>query len=150
MAPRTLPLLLSLLGEKDLSGSQDPTKVYVELLARHMDSGVIEMGHEAEHAFAAGYEGPRAVRTWQERMRILERLGFIRARRAANQDFKYVLLVHPTAVVQQLRATGKVSDDWWNTYRARQLATKEATYETRTSAVEERKVITMPTKRAAK
>ena len=42
-APRTLPLLLGLLGEKTLSGKFDPTKVYLELLARHMDAGIIEM-----------------------------------------------------------------------------------------------------------
>jgi hypothetical protein len=143
-APRTLPLLLALLGEKSLSGSQDPTKVYVELLARHIDGGVIEMGHEGDHAFAAGYDGTRGIRTWRERMRTLEKLGFIKARRVGNQDFKYVLLVHPTVAIQWLRDAGKVPDYWWDTYRARQLETKEATYETRVSAKKGQKVLSMP------
>jgi hypothetical protein len=148
-APRTLPLLLGLLSEKDLSGNQDPTKVYVELLARHIDSGIIEMGHEADHAFAAGYEGSRGVRTWRERMKILEKLGFIRTRRAGNQDFKYVLLVHPTTVIMKLRDSGKVSDHWWTTYRARQFETKEANYETRIAAKKGRKVVSIREKVAA-
>jgi len=84
-----------------------------ELLARHIDGGVIEMGHEGDHAFAAGYDGPRAIRTWRERMRVLEKLGFIRTRGAGNQDFKYVLLVHPTTALQRLRDAVKVPDHWW-------------------------------------
>lgn len=143
-APRTLPLLLSLLGEKSLSGNQDPAKVYMELLARHIDGGVIEIEQEADHAFAAGYVGKRGVRTWQERMRTLEKLGFIRTRRVGNQDFKYVLLVHPTVATQRLREAGKVSDRWWDTYRARQIETKEALYEERFAAKKGQKVARMP------
>lgn len=124
-APRTLPLLLALLGEKNLSRNQDPTKVYVELLARHIDGGVIEMGHEGDDAFAAGYDGPRGVRTWQERMKTLERLGLIKTRHVGNQDFKYVLLVHPTVAIQRLREAGKVPDHWWDAYRAGSLKRKK-------------------------
>ncbi len=149
-APRTLPLVLGLLGEKDLSGNQDPTKVYVELLARHIDAGVIEMGHEGDHAFAAGYDGPRAIRTWRERMRMLEKLGFIRTRRAGNQDFKYVLLVHPTAAIKRLYDGGKVSEHWWATYRARQLETKEATHDMRVAAKKGQKIVSIPSKAATK
>src|SRR5437660_6933900 len=66
-SPRTLPLILALLAEKELTMGRDISRVYLELLARHMDGGVIEMGNEAEHAYAAGYTGSRAVRTWHER-----------------------------------------------------------------------------------
>ena len=44
IAPRTLPLIMSLLRSKALSGKADPSKVYVELLSRHIDNGVIENG----------------------------------------------------------------------------------------------------------
>src|SRR6185369_8648973 len=98
-APRTLPLLLKLLRDKNLSNNCDPSSVYVELFSRHMGEGVIEMAHEGDHAFAAGYTGTRAVRTWQERMKLLEELGFIKTKSIGNQTYKYVLLVHPTAVV---------------------------------------------------
>jgi hypothetical protein len=133
-APRTLPLLLVLLGEKGLSGKFDPTKVYLELLARHMDAGVIEMANEADHAYAAGYSGQRGVRTWQERIKALEKLGVIKTKQIGNQKFKYVLLVHPTAAIQRLRDAGKISDLWWDTYRSRQIETKELTYEARMKA----------------
>lgn len=133
-APRTLPLVLQLLGSKQLSGNIDPSSVYLELLARHIDNGVVEMAHEADHAFAAGYVGSRAVRTWQERMKILENLGFIRTKKIGNQRFKYVLIVHPTVAIQRLYETKRISTQWWETYRARQIETKEALFEDRPSA----------------
>jgi hypothetical protein len=111
--------MLSLLGTKKISKNQDPSHVYVELFSRHFGSGLIEMSDEREHAFASGYEGPRAMRTWQERMRILEEYGFIRTKEAGNQRYKYVLLLHPKAVVRRLHASGLIDDAWWTTYRAR-------------------------------
>lgn len=130
-APRTLPLILSLLGSKAISGKKDPSSVYQELYARHLGQGVIEMSHEADHAFAAGYEGTRAVRTWEERMRILEAAGFIKTVQVGNQRYKYVLLVHPAIAVEQLREAGKIPVNWWKAYRARQIETKETTPEQR-------------------
>lgn len=130
-APRTLPLLLSLMRSKTLSGRLDPSPVYLELLARHIDGGVIEMVHEADHAYAAGYTGRRAVRSWQERIKLLEKLGFIRVKTLGNQKYKYVLIVHPAVVVERLKAKGLVSPEWLDVYRSRQTETKEESYETR-------------------
>ena len=45
--PRTLPLILALLSDKKLTAGRDVAGVYLELLARHMDGGVIEIGNEA-------------------------------------------------------------------------------------------------------
>ncbi len=129
-APRTLPLLMSLISSKGLSGRQDPGKVYLELLARHYGEGVVELTHEAEHAYCSGYSGPRAVRTWGERLKSLEELGLVRLHRAGGR-IKYALLVHPTAAIHRLRAGGRIPDDWWNTYTARQRETKEPSYQER-------------------
>jgi hypothetical protein len=142
-APRTLPLVLALLESKELSGNKDVSRVYLELLARHVDGGVVEMAHEADHAYAAGYIGGRSVRTWQERMRILEHSGFIRTKQVGNQRYKYVLLVHPTAAVQRLRDAGRVPDEWWNAYRARQTETGEASHDERQQAKGGGKVVTI-------
>jgi len=128
-ATRTLPLILNLLADKKVSGSLDPTRVYLELLARHMDSGLVEMASEGEHSYAASYSGTRGVRTWQERMKVLEECGFIKTKKGGNLLFKYVLLVHPAIAVQNLRNQGKVTDVWWENYRARQIEAKESLYE---------------------
>ena len=142
-APRTLPLVLGLLSSKAVSGRCDPTNVYLELWSRHIGEGVIEMQHEGQHAYAAGYEGTRGIRTWQERIKLLEELGAIKTKHIGGQRYKYILLVHPTTVVEQLRQTGKVPQHWWDTYRDRQLETKELTYHARKKAKATPKVVTM-------
>ncbi|MFL6439333.1 MAG: hypothetical protein ACJ71Q_17285 [Terriglobales bacterium] len=127
--PRTLPLILALLSQKQLSAGRDLSRVYLELLARHLDGGVVEMGNEADHAYAAGYTGGRAVRTWLERMAVLERLGFIKSKKIGNQHYRLVLLVDPLVAVTQLRKQGHVPEEWWEAYMLRLLETKEATAE---------------------
>lgn len=125
-APRTLPLLLGLLAEKTLTNGRDISRVYLELLARHMDGGVVEMGNEADHAYAAGYTGSRAIRTWTERMEILEQLGFIKTKKVGIQRFKLVLVVDPLYAAAELRRQGRVTEAWWEAYQLRLMETKEA------------------------
>ena len=150
-APRTLPLVLALLASKELSGKCDPTRVYLELWSRHMSSGIIEMAHEGEHAYAAGYIGPRGNRTWQERMGLLQKLGFIKPKQIGNQRYRYVLLVHPTAVLARLSEEVKIPTEWWDTYRARQIETGQKPYEEKKKAKRASKVVPMvPAKPAQK
>ena len=128
---RTLPLICALIDSKPISGDTQSSRVYVELLSRHIDGGVIEMADEGIHAFCAGYVGQRGVRTWHERMRILEENGFIMTKQIGNKKYALVLIVHPTVVVQRLREQKKVDNVWWDTYRNRQIEIKEDTYEER-------------------
>jgi hypothetical protein len=129
-APRTLPFLLVLLSDKKVTGgTADCGRVYLDLLARHRDSGIVEMANEGDHSYAAGYPGTRGVRTWKERMKLLEDLGFIKSRKGGNQQYKFVLLVHPTLIVQRLRDKKKIGDHWWESYRARQIDAKETSYQ---------------------
>lgn len=129
-APRTLPLLLLLLRSKGLSGRKDPSRVYLALLARHVDSGIIEIVNEADLAYESGYTGQRAIRTWQERMQLLAKLGLIKIQPSGNQQYRYVLLVHPSLVIEKLHKQGGViNGNWWSAYVARRQETKESTYQ---------------------
>ena len=83
------------------------------------------MGLETDHAYCAGYTKARAVRTWSSRMKVLEKAGFIKVRKKGNREFGYVLLVHPSVVVDKLRKEGKIPDEWWTIYRERQMKAKE-------------------------
>jgi hypothetical protein len=103
--------------------------VYLELLSRHMGDGIVELEHEEDHANAAGYFGARAVRSWKDRMRILDTAGFIKSGKKGSRQFAYVFLVHPAIAMHQLHASGKISTDLWSAYRARLIDTKEASYE---------------------
>lgn len=125
-APRTLPLILALLSQKQLTGGRDIARVYLELLSRHMDGGVIEIGNEADHAYAAGYAGTRAVRTWSERMQLLEKLGFIKTKKVGGQRYKLVLLTDPVSAVASLYRQRRVPEGWFEAYSLRLLETKEA------------------------
>jgi hypothetical protein len=119
-----------LLRSKRLSGRKDPSRVYLALLARHVDSGIVEIVNEAELAYESGYTGQRAVRTWQERMQLLAKLGLIKIQSSGNQKYRYVLLVHPSLVIEKLRKQGDVIDEsWWSAYVARRQETKESSYQ---------------------
>lgn len=122
--PRSLPLVLRALGDKKVTGTKDVGSVYLELFSRHWDGGVVEMTHESEHAFAAGYA---STKTWRERMRVLEELGFIKVRASGVRDFAHVLLIHPSVAMQGLRDQGLVPDELWNAYRDVQRMAKERT-----------------------
>ncbi len=124
--PRTLPLVLALLADKKLTEGRDVSRVYLELLARHMDAGVVEIGNEGDHAYACGYSGTRAIRTWHERMQLLEKLGFIKTKQVGNQRYRLVLMVDPFVAVVSLRKQQKVADAWWEAYSLRLMETKEA------------------------
>lgn len=125
-APRTLPLLGSLLRSKEISGKNDPSRVYVELLSRHMGEGVVEMTSEEEHAYAAGYQGAtHALRSWREGMRILGDAGFIKSKAKGNLSYGTVLLVHPAVAVARLHKDKRIPERWWTTYRNRQIEVKE-------------------------
>ena len=127
--PRTLPLLAVLMRRPELSGNRDPSSAYLELHTRHLGEGVVELTHEADHAYASGYTGNRAVRTWRDRMRLLEDLGFVRIMSKLGRRFGYALLLHPSLVVARVREEGKIDEgwmrDWWIAYRARQTETGE-------------------------
>ncbi|HEV8239887.1 MAG TPA: hypothetical protein VGS57_11015 [Thermoanaerobaculia bacterium] len=118
-APRVLPLILFLAADKKLVGKPDCSAVYLELLARDLGQGIVEILDEDEHAFFAGYTGERARRTWQERVQALTNAGFIEIRAKGNRKFGYILLLHPAAVVAKLRQQGKIADAWWTLYQQR-------------------------------
>jgi hypothetical protein len=124
-APRTLPLVLELLRRKDLSGRTDPSSAYLALWARHFDGGVIEITNELDLAYDSGYTGARALRTWHERMALLERHGFIKSQKVANQKYRYVLLLDPAVVIDALAKQGRVEAELRATYDARRVQTGE-------------------------
>ena len=139
-APRTLPLVLSLIRDKRLSPRSDPTNVYLELLSRQFGEGVVEIQNEAEHAYAAGYTSARAKRTWEDHMRLLDSLGFIKIKGIGPNPYKYVLIVHPATAIHELNHKGLVPKDWMDVYRDRRILTKELSYEDRQAARQRSKI----------
>lgn len=97
----------------------DPSLVYLDLWSRCFDEGVVVIRDEAECAFAAGYTGTRATRSWNERVHVLQELGFIETKRAHNREFAQILILNPIQVAARLHEEGEVDEAWWNAFLSR-------------------------------
>jgi hypothetical protein len=106
--PRTIPLILRIIDSLD---KKTAGRVYLDLWCRAFDDYVVEVRDEYEAAFASGYEGQRAIRTWRERLDVLERLGFIRTTKTPHGAYRYVLILEPHQVIADLQAKGKLSEE---------------------------------------
>jgi hypothetical protein len=106
--PRTLLLISRIIDSLD---KKTAGRVYIDLWCRAFDDYVIEVRDEYEAAFASGYEGQRAIRTWRERLDVLERLGFIRTKKTPHGAYRYVLILEPHQVIADLQAKGKLSEE---------------------------------------
>ncbi len=115
--PRLLPLVLHLI--RRLTEKGDPTSVYLDLWCRSHDEGIVSIVDEEQCAYAAGYTGTRALRTWREHVGKLADLGFIRVKREGNREIGHVLLVNPLAVCSRLHAEGRVPEEWWVAFASR-------------------------------
>lgn len=121
-APRTLPLLFRILDSKRLRGDKDVSRTFLDLISRHRGEGIVEIENERDHAYASGFDGnERGVKSWRERMRILERLGFIRLAPKGSNPYGYALLLDPEPGIERLRKQGRVSDGDWNLYHSMRL-----------------------------
>lgn len=118
--PRTLPLIGTLI--RHLTDRLDASRAYFDLWGRSWDGGLVEITDEEEVAASCGYAtAGRNVRTWRERMVVLERLGFIRIKPMGTRKYGYVLLIHPHDVVERLRHedNARVPDWWWSLFLKR-------------------------------
>lgn len=119
--PRVLPLVASLAKMLAKGSDGDPTSVYMELWSRATDEGIVQIRDEHECAYASGYTGKRAHRTWKERMGTLEDFGLVKSRPLGNREYSVILLVDPLLAAARLRADKKrkIPPEWWNAFAAR-------------------------------
>lgn len=119
--PRVLPLVAALVRLLAKGSDGDPTSVYMELWSRATDEGIVQIKDEHECAYASGYTGNRAHRTWKERMGTLVDFGVIKAQASGNREYSAVLLVNPLLAAAHLKADKKrkVPPEWWSAFKAR-------------------------------
>lgn len=116
--PRTIALVATLIRHMS---KRDPSRVYWDLWTRQRDDGYVEIEDQEEMAMISGLTGTRAIKSWREKLDELARLGFIRIQGKGNQKYKYILLLHPHDVVQQIHHTNpeKLPRGWWSTFETR-------------------------------
>lgn len=114
--PRTIGLLARLAKELSDKG-EDPSRVYQDLWYRAFGETLVEIRDEREAAYASCLKGnERGVRSWRQRMVRLRSLGFIKTAKRFDQEFYYIFLRHPDAVVQDLEDAGRLPDAWRQEY----------------------------------
>lgn len=99
--PRTMPLILSIMD--DLSGGQRVSETYLELWCRMFDESFVTLSKSREMAFFSGFTGERAERTWRERLKRLQDLGFIELKPGPAGSYSYALVFNPYLVIKQLK-----------------------------------------------
>lgn len=100
--PRLVPLVARLINE--IGGRENAGNLYQVLWVHDWGQALVEVRSFKSLLYQAGYngKGSRAERTWQERVKIMRDLGFIRTARKGLDDIGYILLVDPRFAVRNL------------------------------------------------
>lgn len=110
--PRVMPLIMHIMDY--MSGKGFPVgQVYLELWCRTFDEGFLMLNRPGEMAFHAGFAGQRAIRTWKDRMKRLEALGFIGTKAGALGEMTYAILFNPYHVIKRAFIAGDVPEAHW-------------------------------------
>lgn len=110
--PRVLPLIMHIMDH--LSGKGFPVgQVYMELWCRTFDEGFLALNRPGEMAFHSGFTGQRAVRTWKDRIKRLEELGFIGLKAGPLGDMSYAVVLNPFHVIKRAYIAGSVPETHW-------------------------------------
>lgn len=98
--PKTMPLLMRALDE--LSKGKPLGQTYFALFCATWDNGFVRLGRSTDLPYASGFTGPRGVRGWQERMKLLESFGFVEIQASGDQKFGLAFLPNPNIVLLKL------------------------------------------------
>lgn len=98
--PKTMPLLMRALDE--LSKGKPLGQTYFALFCATWDNGFVRLGRSSDLPYASGFTGPRGMRGWQERMKLLESFGFVEIRASGDQKFGLAFLPNPNIILLNL------------------------------------------------
>lgn len=97
--PRSMPLIVAIMD--DMTSGQPVGSVYLELWCRIYDEGFLALSKHQEMAFSSGFAGERAVRTWRDRIRALQALGFLDIKSGPYGELSYALVWNPYHVIRR-------------------------------------------------
>tara|TARA_Y100000815_G_scaffold252830_1_gene257543 strand:- start:3331 stop:3891 length:561 start_codon:yes stop_codon:yes gene_type:complete len=101
--PRTMPLIMNIID--DLApGSKRTSMTYLALWGQAFDEMYVSLQNADELAFYSGYTGQRAVRSWKERLKELDKLGFIRTASGTAGEFSHAVILNPHFAIRRLHA----------------------------------------------
>lgn len=100
--PRTMPLMIGIVD--DLTKGAPAGMTWAELWCRSYDEMYVSLSKSKELAFHSGFTGQRAERTWAEKIRKLDELGFIKIKDGQAGPLSHALLMNPYLVIKNLHA----------------------------------------------
>jgi len=99
--PKTLPFLGRMMDE--MSKNFPVSETYNALWCWTWDNNAFtRLNRMDEMAFAAGFTGQRGVRTFQDRLKRLEAMGFVELKAAGNSKMAFAYLPNPHVVMFHL------------------------------------------------
>lgn len=120
VVPRILPLVC-VLADHVKSRAGDLSATYMDLWLRTDDDGFVDVDDELELAASAGFLGGRALWSWRERIRELEKLGLVKVRGEGHREIRYLLMIRPDLAVSGIlkKHGAKVPRVWRDYYEKR-------------------------------
>lgn len=121
--PRVVPLVARLINA--IGGSENAGALYQTLWAQDWGQGIVEVKSFRTLLYEAGYagKGSRVERTWDERIGILRKLGFIKTAKKGLDPVAFILLLDPHLAVLKLfgdqalqEADQKTLHEWFETF----------------------------------
>ena len=108
------PLALLILEEAvECKGA---TRVYLDLLTRNFNEGIVERINESEAALLSGFSGASKERGWKKCILLLDKFGFIRIAKVGSDKLGVIFIIDPVEVIKNLHTQGVVSDELWNLF----------------------------------
>jgi hypothetical protein len=100
--PKTIPYVCRIMD--DLSKGFPLSATYLALWSATWDNSFVRLNRPGDLAFASGFTGERAERTWADRMRRLDEIGFIETKPSGASKMGFAFIPNPHAVIFELRA----------------------------------------------
>lgn len=110
--PRSFPIILRIMDL--LSKGKPLSATYLDLWCRTFNDSFVIANKPREMAFASGFSGERAERTWMARIRLLEGLGFIEVKPGPSGPISYILILNPYLVIKDHQSKGMVDPSSWH------------------------------------
>lgn len=99
--PRTMPLILTIID--DLTKGTPASSTFLDLWCRTYPEMYVSLSEQDKLAFGSGFSGQRARRTWQDRIRLLRDLGFIRTAEGMAGEFSHAVVLNPHVALKRLK-----------------------------------------------
>jgi hypothetical protein len=116
-----MPLIFQIMDR--LSNGKPVSSTYFDIWCRAYDECFVVLNRHQEMAFGAGFSGQRAEQTWQSRVGILAKWGFIDIKPGPSGPLSYAIVLNPYKVIEWHYGKQKplITEELYNALLARAI-----------------------------